>query len=146
MFGGRFPDGCPARAVTRRLRLRFAAQDYVAHGWPIVVGSRLCGDRFSCGPGCRTVSCHPVPCQPSAPPPRPLHDIAEVAAAWRRSPYSVLLPTGVRFDVVDVPAHIGTLARDALLGPVAVTPIGRWMFFVKPGSTLRPELAALCDV
>jgi Bifunctional DNA primase/polymerase, N-terminal len=58
----------------------------------------------------------------------------------------VLLSTGDRFDVVDVPAHIGALARDALLGPVAVTPVGRWMFFVRPGVPLRPELACLSDV
>jgi hypothetical protein len=71
---------------------------------------------------------------------------AEVDARWRESPYSVLLATGAQFDVVDVPAHIGALARAAMLGPVAVTPIGRWMFFVRPGAPLRPELASLSDV
>lgn len=146
MFRRAFPDGCPARATIQRLRLRRAARTYVAHGWPLVVGSRLCGDRFSCGLGCQTVSCHPLSCRPDAPVAPALSRPVDVEAIWRESPYSVLLSTGDRFDVVDVPAHIGALARDPLLGPVAVTPIGRWMFFVRPGAPLRPELASLSDV
>lgn len=146
MFRRAFADGCPARATTRRLRLSRAAQKYVAHGWPVIVGSRLCGDRFSCGPGCQTVSCHPLSCRPGDPVAPALRRPTDIEAKWRESPYSVLLSTGDRFDVVDVPAHIGALAVDAPLGPVAVTPVGRWMFFVRPGAPLRPELACLSDV
>jgi len=75
-----------------------------------------------------------------------LRSVAAVEAVWQRSPYTVLLTTGESFDVVDVPAYIGALAREAVRGPVAVTPIGRWMFFVRTGSPLRPELAAHSDV
>jgi hypothetical protein len=146
MFGRVFADGCPARSVARRIQLRHAATTYVAHGWSVLAGSRLCGDRFSCGPGCTTESCHPISCHPAAGPAPRLRSVAAVEAVWQRSPYTVLLATGESFDVVDVPAYIGALAREAVRGPVAVTPIGRWMFFVRTGSPLRPELAAHSDV
>jgi hypothetical protein len=146
MFGRVFPDGCPGKAVARRVQLRHAAVVYVAHGWSVLAGARLCGERFSCGPGCRTESCHPVSCHPAAGPAPRLRSTAAVAHTWRTSPYTVLLATGETFDVVDVPAYIGALARDAIRGPVAVTPIGRWMFFVRAGAPLRPELAVHSDI
>lgn len=146
MFGQVFPDGCPVCKAVLRLRLRHAARSYVTHGWPVVIGSRLCGDRFSCGPGCHTVACHPVSCQDTEPPMRRIEEPDDVKSAWRRLPFSVLLDTGDRFDVIDVPAHIGALARDVTLGPVAMTPTGRWMFFVRPGAWLWPELSSLPDV
>ncbi len=58
---------------------------------------------------------------------------AAIVAQWHSSPHSVLLATGEVFDVVDVPAHIGTAAGDRIRGPVAVTPFGRWMFLVRAG-------------
>jgi hypothetical protein len=73
-------------------------------------------------------------------------DDARVAAWWRRLPHTVLLATGWKFDVLDVPAAVGLRALGAapLLaragGPIAVTPAGRWMFLVRPGLALRAEL------
>jgi hypothetical protein len=133
-----FEDGCPARGGFRRLRLRHAALAYAAHGWRVVAGARLCGERFSCGPNCRTVACHPLSrlWEQSA-----TADSTAIVAQWHSSPHSVLLATGEAFDVVDVPAHIGAAAGDQVRGPVAVTPSGRWMFLVRPGGDLCPQLA-----
>jgi hypothetical protein len=85
-----------------------------------------------------------------------------IAAWWRLAPYSLLLPTGRAFDVLDLPAHLGLVAAAAMLpgpgltgvvrtrngprGPVAVTPAGRWMLLVQPGDRLIPKLAEQPDV
>jgi hypothetical protein len=64
----------------------------------------------------------------------------EVDAWWSNGPWSILLATGRTFDVVEVPMRIGrTTAREARIGPVAVSPTGRWMFLVEPGEALRPS-------
>ncbi len=63
----------------------------------------------------------------------------------------MLLTTGSTFDVIEVVARLGHTAH-SLLGyrgarcPTAVTPAGRWMFYVTAGEVLRPELAARPDV
>ncbi|MET7392663.1 bifunctional DNA primase/polymerase [Dactylosporangium sp. NPDC005572] len=137
-----------------RFKLRRAAAEYAAHGWPVQPGSFLVGRRagrhslerrFDCGePGCRTAACHPAPL-----PPATAADV--VAGYWRVHPYTVLLPTGRAFDVLEVPA---TLGRAALLGdgfvaargPVAVAPGDRWMFLVLPGHGVLPELAQQAGV
>lgn len=73
-------------------------------------------------------------------------------AAWTRAQAhtpgaTVILPTGRRFDVIDVPQAAGRRAvlrceRMALpLGPVAVAPHGRAWFLVAPGAAA--ELPAL---
>ena len=138
-----FADGYPARSRLQRSTLRRAASRYAAHGWPVIPGACLAGMRFTCGLGCQTVSVHPAmePWEAHA-----TTDVALVAAIWRRRPYSVLLATGVAFDVLDVPAYIGAGAARAVRGPVAVTPTGRWMFLVRAGAQLRPELALHHDV
>lgn len=138
-----FEDGCPAKAVLRRLRLRHAALAYAAHGWKVVAGARLCGHRFSCGPGCRTVSCHPPHGRWES---TATVNSDAIVERWRHSPHSVLLATGDAFDVVEVPAYMGTGASDKVRGPVAVTPLGRWMFLVRPGGDLHPDLAQQHDV
>jgi hypothetical protein len=69
-----------------------------------------------------------------------------VTRHWHAHPYTVLFPTGHAFDVLEVPADLG---RTALLGdgfvaargPVAVAPGERWMFLVRPGHGILPELA-----
>ena len=135
-----------------RVRLRRVAVRYATHGWDVTPGACLARSRFVCGrPGCPTVGCHPAlenwqggaSCDP-----------ARVATWWRSRPHSVLLPTGRTFDVIEVPAYLGGQATESmkpfaggtgdddgqLPGPVAVTPAGRWMFLVRPGHPLRPEL------
>jgi len=73
---------------------------------------------------------------------------------------AVLLATGGKFDVLEVPASVGLRALGAARlhadilgpeladgrGPVAVGPTGRWMFFVRPGVPLRTELDRCLDV
>jgi hypothetical protein len=87
-------------------------------------------------------------------------DAGQVAAWWRHRARGVLLATGEAFDVLEVPASVGLRALGAARlhadvlgpdhagagGPVAVGPTGRWMFFVRPGAPLRPELANCLDV
>ncbi|WP_130511351.1 bifunctional DNA primase/polymerase [Krasilnikovia cinnamomea] len=146
------------RLGVERLRLRRAARRYAAHGWAVTPGACLTGDRFSCGrAGCPIMGCHPAleSWEDDA-----STDRARVSDWWRHRPYTVLLATGVSFDVVDVPAALGLRALGAARlhagvlglehadgrGPVAVTPAGRWMFFVRPGTPLRPELDACLDI
>lgn len=144
MVGHVFEDGCPAKAAIRRIRLRHAALTYARHGWQILAGSRLCGRRFRCGPGCTTVSCHPLHAAADSGEiheVRPMRDARMIQDRWRHVPHSVLLATGEAFDVVEVPAYVGAIAAGQLSGPVAATPGGRWMFLVQPGEPLHPELA-----
>jgi Bifunctional DNA primase/polymerase, N-terminal len=133
-----FIDGCPARSRLRTLSLRRSALRYASHGWGVVPGACLVGTRFTCGLGCRTVAVHP------AREPWSDHvttDPVEISDVWARRPHSVLLATGEAFDVLDVPAYIGVPAVRTVRGPVAVTPLGRYMFLVRPGAELRGELA-----
>jgi hypothetical protein len=72
----------------------------------------------------------------------------------------VLLATGWRFDVLEVPAALGLRVLPAVRppggplgagwadagGPVAGTAAGRWMFLVRPGEPLRSELDHRLDV
>jgi Bifunctional DNA primase/polymerase, N-terminal len=146
------------RALLDRVRLRCAALRYAAHGWAVTPGARLDGHRLDCDrPGCPILGCHPAI--------ESFHDdasadLAQVGAWWRHRPHTVLLATGQRFDVLEVPAplglrvlgaarlHAGVLGhrRADPRGPVAVTPAGRWMFLVRPGAPLRAELAERLDV
>jgi hypothetical protein len=141
-----------------RVRLRRAALRYAAHGWAVTPGACLHGHRFDCGrPGCPIKGCHPAieswEDDASA-------DTARVTAWWRRRPHAVLLTTGSTFDVLEVPASLGVRVLGAIRlhadihgnlrgdarGPVAVTPSDRWMFLVRPGAPLRPELRDRVDV
>jgi Bifunctional DNA primase/polymerase, N-terminal len=135
----------------QRVRLRHAAVQFALRGWPIIPGASLVGRRFSCGPGCRTVGCHPGfahdPGALAGPGRSALRDPRLVASVWRHTPHAILLATGVAFDVVEAPSWLVALAgRQTVPGPVALTPTGRWMFLVRPGAILRPELARLPDV
>jgi hypothetical protein len=141
-----------------RVRLRHAALTYCDHGWAVTPGACLAGTRFTCGrPGCPTIGCHPAfeRWEDTA-----TTDLVQVAGWWRLRPHTVLLATGRTFDVLEVPAHLGLRAlglarlhghvlgpgRLRVTGPVAVSPAGCWMFFVRPGDPLRPELACQPDV
>ena len=141
-----------------RLRLRRAALRYAAHGWAVTPGAYPAGHRFACGrAGCAITGCHPAV---ESWEDHAGTDPATLAHWWRRRPYSVLLTTGRTFDVLEVPAAVGLLALGAVRlhadvvgpadgdarGPVAVTPAGRWMFLVRPGADLRPELGSCLDI
>ncbi|WP_422773895.1 bifunctional DNA primase/polymerase [Plantactinospora sp. WMMC1484] len=133
-----------------RVRLRRIAVRYAGHGWDVTPGACLARHRFVCGrAGCPTTGCHPAleQWERSA-----TADPARVATWWRLRPHSILLATGRAFDVLEVPAYLGRYALERARprlhgaasaqgrGPVAVTPAGRWMFLVRPGEPLRPEL------
>lgn len=152
----RQPFGRPA--LLDRLVLRRAALRYAAHGWAVTPGACFTGHRFACHrPGCPITGCHPATdsWEDDA-----ATDPARVAGWWRDRPYTVLLATGGAFDVLEVPAalglrvlgtarlHAGLLGpeRTDVRGPVAVTPGGRWMFLVRPGTPLRSELEGRLDV
>jgi hypothetical protein len=69
----------------------------------------------------------------------------------RRGRDGVLLATGRSFDVIEVGARLGhtahTLLRYRDSGcPTAVTPAGRWLFFVRTGTVLPAALAGRPDV
>jgi hypothetical protein len=145
-------------ALLDRLRLRSAALRYAGHGWAITPGACLDGQRFACDrAGCPIMGCHPaIECWEDD----ASTDPARISAWWRSRPHSVLLATGWKFDVVEVPASLGLRVLGAARlhagihgpdradarGPVAVTPSGRWMFLVRPGVPLRPELQLRLDV
>lgn len=139
-----------------RLRLRRAALRLAANGWPVTPGACLHAGRFDCGrPGCPTSTCHPAldGWERAA-----SRDRDRVEDWWRYAPHSVLLATGVAFDVLDVSAPMGAMAvassrwRGSVRGPVATVPAGdreptrRWMFLMAPGQRLLPELAGRLDV
>lgn len=141
-----------------RVRMRRAALRYAAHGWAVTPGACLSGSRFACGrAGCPIMGCHPAieSWEDAA-----STDPVRVTAWWRRRPHPVLLATGWTFDVLEVPAGLGLRVLGATRlhagvhgpdranarGPVAVTPAGRWMFLVRPGTPLCPELARCLDV
>jgi hypothetical protein len=136
--------------VLARMRLRRAALRLAARGWPVTPGACLRANRFDCGRiGCRTTGCHPAveTWQQVA-----TRDRQRINRWWRDSPHSVLLPTGVSFDALDIPAPLAALVirsgrwTGPLRGPVATIPTGRWLFLVQPGEPLLPELAGRWDV
>ena len=70
----------------------------------------------------------------------PTIDETTIRRWWRRGPDApVLLPAGLRFDVLDVPAEAAQAALDRVrmtgyhLGPVARTVGGRLQMWVRPG-------------
>jgi hypothetical protein len=139
--------------LVERTRLRRAALRYARYGWPVLPGGVRTGDRFVCGrPGCPTVGVHPAADHSEA-----TADLGRVARHWQDSAHAVLLPTGRAFDVLDVPTRLGRQVLDLLRlhaavnpqlhrGPVASTPTGRYMFLVRVGDPLCPELESCLDV
>ena len=124
------------RAILKRV-----ASQYARHGWPVTPGAYRVGSRFRCDrAGCPIERCHPAldDWQTAA-----SSDLAPITRWWSERDHSVLLVTGATFDVIEVPGVLGAPAARALgraAAPCAVTPAGQWMFFVRPGSALRPEL------
>ncbi|MGX7757140.1 bifunctional DNA primase/polymerase [Streptomyces angustmyceticus] len=120
-------------------------------GWDVVPGARA----VRAGSGRTDCSCGAADCP--SPGAHPLAFAAELtagagwetaAAAWAETPgAALLLPVGRSFDILDVPEAagrnaLGRLERMGLpLGPAAVTPTGRALFFVAPGAAKElPDL------
>ncbi|MFF7727563.1 bifunctional DNA primase/polymerase [Streptomyces sp. NPDC008001] len=121
-------------------------------GWDVVPGARAsrggrpAGAVCSCGADdCPSPGAHPLAFAPPVPAGATL-DAA--AAAWAEVPgAAVLLPVGRSFDVLEVAEAAGRHALVRLermglpLGPVALTPHGRALFFVAPGAAQElPQL------
>lgn len=121
-----------------RMRLRRTAQLLAGHGWTVTPGAYFNGKRMACDrPTCWATSCHPL-----------LPDWetqTRLGDWWQDKPHSVLLPTGRVFDAIEVPVLVGSATR-GICGPVIVTPGGRWIFLVRSGPSLRPELADQTDI
>ncbi len=127
-----------------RYFFRRAAYRYARHGWPVLPGAYLDADRFRCGPICPTVACHPALDQWLG---AGSHRQTDIDDWWSAQPFSVLLTTGTVFDVIEVPATVGAAAAARTPpGPIAITPTGRWMFFVAAGETLSPDFDDHYDV
>lgn len=108
-------------------RLRQAAVEYVAAGWPILPVETPTADRLICG------RCPP--------------DAKTAYAWWSDEPYGIACRTGEVFDAVQMPARLGELVLPALAqyGPPAVVeaPLtGDWLFLVTPGSPRITDLPA----
>ncbi|MFD7728802.1 bifunctional DNA primase/polymerase [Kitasatospora phosalacinea] len=134
-----------ARRRTRPTALQTAAEYSERWGWTLAVGSPTAraGTACDCGvPHCAAPNLH-LRVGPAI---VPGATAAELAA---RCPADapLLLPTGHRFDVLDVPAQPGLQALVRLermgtqVGPVLASPAGRLLLFVAPGTAERlPDL------
>ncbi|MFI1501936.1 bifunctional DNA primase/polymerase [Streptomyces platensis] len=113
-------------------------------GWDVVPGARA----VRAGSGRTDCSCGAADCpSPGAHPLAFGQELTagagweKAAAAWAETPgAAILLPVGRSFDLLDVPEAAGRNALARLermglpLGPVAVAPTGRALFFVAPGA------------
>ncbi|MFD8547885.1 bifunctional DNA primase/polymerase [Streptomyces sp. NPDC059649] len=143
------------RSVSRR-RARSTEITAVAEytglwGWDVVPGARAvraAGGRPDCSCGvsdCPAPGAHPLEFAGELAAGATLE---KAAAAWAETPgAAVLLPVGRSFDVLDVPEAAGRHALARLermglpLGPVALAPTGRALFFVAPGAAAElPDL------
>ncbi|WP_171171559.1 bifunctional DNA primase/polymerase [Streptomyces sp. I05A-00742] len=119
-------------------------------GWDVAPGARAVrtGQQVSCSCGagdCPSPGAHPLSFAPVVPAGATLD---EAATAWAQVPgAAVLLPVGRSFDVLEVAEAAGRHALARLermglpLGPVALTPHGRALFFVAPGAAAElPQL------
>lgn len=105
-------------------------------------GREIC----SCGtPDCAAPGAHPTVKDWAA---QATGSAVQVRRIWAKQPgASILMPTGRTFDALDVPDSAGFLALARLermqrtLGPVALTPDHRMLFFVLPGAGAKmPDL------
>ena len=128
--------------------LRAEALDLADHGWAVVPGTYPQGASWS---GC--------PEAPQAGPTPVLDDWATRASTdhdqisdwWAGLPYSILLPTGLTLDLIEVPASVGrraatVLRSDSHAVPIAAAPTGEWLFPVPSGEPLRPDLAGRAGI
>lgn len=126
-----------------RTELRAEAIGLAYHGWPVVPGTYPEGSDW--------IGLKGAPQQG----PVPIHEnwleLAsaspdDVAALWPGQPFSLLLATGLVYDVLDLSAELGRrtaaeLRNIGLPAPIAATPTGRWLFPVVTGEPLCADLA-----
>lgn len=125
---------------------RAAAVDLARNGWPVLPGTYQLSEREAWLGKSGAVGLEPT----AALWQRATTTDPDVALEWwTRRPYSVLLACGAAVSAVEVPTRHGQRALTQLSpperGPVAATPFGSWLFFVRGDDEslpLRPELAA----
>lgn len=152
----RWPQAPFGRGLLRR-RLRMAAQRFADHGWVVTPGGYFNGRRMACDrTNCFATSSHPLFDDWES---RSSTRSDQLDEWWSERPHALLLPTGHAFDVLEVPALLGSRAvcgpptgpgratsAGRVRGPVAVTAGGSWMFLMRSGGTLAPELDHRVDV
>ena len=122
--------------------LRAEALVLADHGWAVVPGTFPQGSVWSGRSEAPQSGPAPVLDEWAT---RASCDRDEICEWWSGLPYSILLPTGLTLDVIEVPASIGRRAAAVLRGigahvPIAATPTGEWLFPVRSGEPLRPDL------
>ena len=126
--------------------LLHAGLAYAELGWPVLPGP-ICDGMASWHPA----SVEPLRCdQPSVNVELATTDSEVISRWWTRFPAVILTVLGTRFDVLRVPTPTAlqatvAMSRGSQLGPVALAADGT-RFFVKPGSTLKPEMACIRGV
>lgn len=100
---------------------------------------------YDCGdPHCRVLGPHPLARWREL---ATVH-VAHVDRIWSTTPWGIALVTGHRFDVLEVPAHIGSPTHHHIGArcPTAITPDKKWLFVITPGSVLPAALNGCRDV
>lgn len=128
--------------------LRAEALGLADHGWAVVPGTFPQGEGWTGRSGASQAGPTPVLDDWGV---RATTDPGQIAEWWTGLPYSILLPTGLTLDVVEVPATVGRRAAAVLraLGvpvPIAASPTGEWLFPVRAGEPLRPDLAGRAGI
>lgn len=134
---------------TRRTRLKHAALNYAANGWPVapaidLVVSRwsnvLIGCGCSFGTSCPQPGGHPIDNDWRS---GATTDANLIRSWWSRatSTPNVLLAPGETFDVWCAPSKLGAasaelLRLESLFAPVARTAEGQWLFFTQPAGNV----------
>jgi hypothetical protein len=130
----------------RATALQAAAEYTTRLGWTVAAGTAP-GFRVPGGCDCAAVHCA-APGLHGGAGPRSSAGVSghELRRLWADDA-PVLLPAGLHFDVLDVPAQPGLQALVRLermgtqVGPVLAAPTGRLLFFVAPGTARRlPDL------
>lgn len=138
--------GGNALAVHHR-DLKRAALCYATHGWPVVPAAYFDNGKYVCVQ---------LDCDEGGPHPiwrlwqeRATTKQSVVASWYRMFTFAIALPTGIAFDVLEVPEALCYSAQLALANSRKQTPIAVWreqkcrLFWVEPGATISPELNAM---
>jgi len=134
-----------ARRRTRPSALQAAAEYTGRWGWSVALGSapRRADDGLRTGCACGAAHCAAPGLHTAVGPVLTAHELGALGPADG----PLLLPAGLHFDILDVPAQPGLQALVRLermgtqVGPVLASPAGRLLFFVAPGTAQHlPEL------
>jgi hypothetical protein len=126
--------------------LAASARRYAAAGWPVAAGAWWDGARYRCpAEPCRIAGHHSA--GHGAPAANCSRDAAEITGWWAVYPHTLILPTGLGVDVLDVAGALGLaawqqLSYGGLRVPAARLPTGRLLLFVAAGHDATADLPA----